>query len=233
MKAIIIGVERSNFAGNCPGSQLDAMHMVDVLNQHTSDVTLLLNESATISNVKETFESAIGSDFVVFYYSGHGGSQRFPDAGPEENDGKDEFLCLHDGYLRDNELWDIASRSSGKVFEIFDCCHSETMFKMPGIRMDNFMPRFMSACYLEKGTERLIYPKIPNVLVWSGCPDNTYSYGSASGGQFTNTILKYFNQNETYLSLWEKIKNDGSLKRYEQVQKTVIGNFQENDLIFR
>ena len=233
MKAIVVGVEKSKFAGNCPGSQLDAMHMVDVLGQYSSDVTLLLNESATISNFKSTFESSIGSDFTVLYYSGHGGSQRFSDTGQEETDGKDEFLCLHDGYFRDNDLWEIASKSTGKVFEIFDCCHSETMFRSTGIKMDNFMPRFMSMHYLEEGTEKLIYPKVPNVMVWSGCPDNTFSYGSASGGQFTNTLLKYFNANETYISLWNKIKNDGSLKRYEQVQKTIIGNFQENDPIFR
>ena len=33
-----------------------------------------------------------------------------------------------------------------------------------------------------------------NMICWSGCPDNTYSYGSSSGGQFTNTLRKYFNK---------------------------------------
>lgn len=72
-----------------------------------------------------------------------------------------------------------------------------------------------------------------NMLCWSGCPDNTYSYGSSDGGEFTNTLLAYFSKSDTYAQLWDKIKSDKSLKKAEIVQETVIGEDFRSMKVFR
>lgn len=50
-----------------------------------------------------------------------------------ETDGRDEFICCYDTGVIDNRIWDIVCKAKGRVFFIFDCCHSETMFRAPGI----------------------------------------------------------------------------------------------------
>ena len=72
-----------------------------------------------------------------------------------------------------------------------------------------------------------------SMLCWSGCPDDTYSYGSSSGGQFTNAIFRHFNEKLTYQELWDKIKNDKTLRAYENPQSTVIGCGFDGKEIFR
>ena len=62
-----------------------------------------------------------------------------------------------------------------------------------------------------------------SMLCWSGCPDDTFSYGSDGGGEFTNTMLEKFKRGQTYKELWEKIAEDKSLQAFEIVQETVVG----------
>lgn len=238
---VIVGVENSGVFGKCDGSETDAYNMAKLLGQYSSDLTFLINGSATVQNVRSAFEKAVKSDLAIIYYSGHGGSQRFEDTGIEEVDGKDEFLCLYDGILRDNDIWDITGKSKGRVFEIFDCCHSETMFRVPGIkfrkvntpikRLTKLVSDFIGKIKKPASQEKTISLG-QNLLVWSGCPDNTYSYGSSDGGKFTNTLLKHFKKELTYSQLWSLIKADQSLKRFEQVQSTKIGDFPTSNQIF-
>lgn len=49
------------------------------------------------------------------------------------------------------------------------------------------------------------------MLCWSGCPDGSYSYGSASGGEFTMALRKYASNDRTYAEVWEKISTDRRL----------------------
>ena len=72
-----------------------------------------------------------------------------------------------------------------------------------------------------------------SMLCWSGCPDNTYSYGSTSGGQFTNALLRHFNANKTYEKLWEEIKSDKTLRSFENPQSTVMGDGFKGKAVFR
>ena len=71
------------------------------------------------------------------------------------------------------------------------------------------------------------------MLCWSGCPDDTFSYGASSGGQFTNAILRHFNDQKTYEALWNEIKNDKTLRMYENPQSTAIGSGFDGKCIFR
>ena len=209
---VCIGVE-NGWAGACPGAAVDAKRMAKLLKLQAGNAKLLLDKEATVNNVKAALSDAVKSDFAVVFYSGHGGQDSRGDA--SEADGKDEFMCLYDKPLYDNDIWKILSTGK-RVLLICDCCHSATMF-----RTAVFSRR---AKLLKAGKDS----SSVQMLCWSGCPDNTYSYGSEDGGQLTNALLKHFDAALTYKQLWSKVKSDKQLKQFEDVQETVIGaDFRE------
>lgn len=224
--AVVVGMEKSRFAGECPGSGYDAERIYNLICKYTANVSYLRDANATKSNVTRELVNAIskaGDGLVIFYYSGHGGSEPFPDTGIEETDGNDEFLCLYDTWMRDNEIWSIISRSKGRVFLLVDACHSQTMMKESGFRLN------MPLAWDHTMNDKMSF----SLLCWSGCPDDTYSYGSPKGGQFTNSLLRHFNADKTYELLWKEIKSDKILRSYENPQSTALGNGFEGCLIFK
>ena len=224
--AVIIGVENSRVFGNCPGSATDSKNAATIISAYTDNIVVLNDKNATIKNVSNALSNAVTNELCIIYYSGHGGSHAYNDEYTElEDDKTDEYLCLYDGSFRDDFIWSIISKSKGRVFLIFDCCHSATMFRVPGIT-------FSSLRYGQ------VYPRgiegtVMKMLCWSGCPDDTYSYGSDTGGKFSNCIWKYFNPKDTYDELWKKLSNDNILKRYEVIQTTNINEFDLNSPIFK
>ena len=224
--AVVIGMENSRFAGACPGAKLDSNRMYSLISKYAQGITLIQDANATHAKVKSAIENAIAKSengLFVLYYSGHGGSDPFPDTGIEERDGRDEYLCLYDNYMRDNEIWSMISKCKGRCLILVDACHSRSMFRNANITLLGGVP--LRATHNENG--------FISMQCWSGCPDDTYSYGSATGGQFTNTLLKYFNTSLTYNDLWTLIENDKTLKTYEMVQRTIMGNDFSNMLMFR
>ena len=224
--AVVVGMENSAFVGQCPGAGLDASRMKDLLSSYCTNVAYFRDSNATKVAVTSALKSAIaraGDGLVIFYYSGHGGSEPFPDTGIEEEDGSDEFYCLYDTWMRDNEMWDIIKTSKGRVFCINDCCHSRTLFRSPSLKIS------VPLSWDYKLTENQPF----SLLVWSGCPDDTYSYGSATGGQFTNALLRHFKGSKTYDELWKEIKEDYILQTFEDPQSTAIGSGFANKRIFQ
>lgn len=224
--AVVIGMEDSKFAGACPGSKLDSNRMYALLSKYAQNTLLLQDKNATRANVKGAIEGYVeksGTGLFILYYSGHGGSEPFPDTGIEEDDGMDEYLCLYDSYMRDNEIWSMISRSKGRVLIITDSCHSKTQFRTPAITLAK--SKVMRATSTEEGCI--------SMQCWSGCPDNAFSYGSSSGGQFTNSLFRHFDQNLTYDELWKKIEQDSILKMYETVQRTLMGKDFKDMVVFR
>ena len=225
--AVVVGMENSDSFGECPGADYDAKRMYNVLSMYTKNVVLLTDKNATYNAVTSAMKNGIANgDLFILYYSGHGGSEPFSDTGIEEEDGKDEFLCLNDTFLRDNDIWNIIRNSKGRVMLIVDACHSKTIMRSP-ICFD--LKRFKCSSLQATSDETLGV----NLQCWSGCPDDTYSYGSSNGGKMTNTILKYFNNNETYDSLWNKVESDTTLQKYEYVQRTRSGFGFDNVKVFR
>lgn len=224
--AVIIGMENSKAFGHCPGSAIDSKNAETVISAYTDNVIVLNDKNATIRNVSSALNDAVTNELCIVYYSGHGGSHAFNDSNTQlEADKVDEYLCLYDGAFRDDSIWEIISKSKGRVFLIFDCCHSATMFRVPGItfgglRYEQVYPR---------GRESTVM----KMLCWSGCPDNTYSYGSSSGGKFSNCIWSYFKPNQTYDQLWKKLSSDKALKSYEVIQTTNINEFDLNSPVFK
>ena len=223
---VVVGMETSKFVGDCPGAGYDADRLYKLLSAYTSNIVLFRDGNATRSNVSTALKNAIGSaknGLVIFCYSGHGGSEPFYDTGKEETDGKDEFLCLYDTYMRDNEIWSIISKSEGRVMIIADCCHSQSIYRSPGFRLTPPLEWDHTINETQKFS----------MLCWSGCPDDTYSYGSSSGGQFTNALLRHFDSSKSYEVLWNEIKSDRTLRSYENPQSTALGHGFVGKAIFR
>lgn len=219
--AVVIGVENGIFAGKCPGSLKDADDMAKLLKKHTSDVQVLKDQKATAAAVYSAISKAVKSDLAIIYFSGHGGSEYSP--GSDEADGCDEYICCFDQALLDNEIWTLICHARGRVFLIFDCCHSETMFKSLGMKFNLAQRVFSSA----KGV------KMPSMLCWSGCPDDSYSYGSDYGGEFTSALLRYAQSSKSYDDVWKKLSRDASLAAKQQVRATKIGSFDTKKSIFK
>lgn len=224
--AVVVGMENSRFAGACPGAGYDADRMFKLLSEYTPNIVLFRDSNAVKANVVAALKEAVAKandGLVIFFYSGHGGSEPFPDTGIDEKDGKDEFLCFYDTYMRDNEVWDIIKQSKGRFFMLADCCHSATMYRAPGFRI---IPPL--------AWDNTLNEQRPfSMLCWSGCPDNTYSYGAATGGQFTNALLRHFDSKKSYEYLWNEIKNDKVLRGYENPQSTILGVGFNGKAIFR
>ena len=225
--AVVVGMENSKYAGRCDGAGYDSERMYNLISNYTQNIVKYRDDEAIKEVVVKALMNAIDKSgdegLVIFSYSGHGGSDPFPDTGIEETDGKDEYLLLWDTYLRDNEIWNIISRSKSRIFLLFDCCHSQSMMKCPSFKITPPL-----------GWDHTMNDKVKfSMLCWSGCPDDTYSYGSSSGGQFTNALLRHFNKDKTYETLWNEIKNDKTLRSYENPQSTVLGKGFEGVAVFR
>lgn len=219
--SIVIGMETSKAFGSCPGCRLDSNRMRDLLKPYSSaGMSFLQDSQATVNNVLKEFDKAIksNSDLIIFYYSGHGGHQKFANTS-NEVDGEDEFLCLYDSYLLDDLIWEKLITKSKRIHLIFDCCHSETMFRSSNILFENQIQEHSMIMQSAKDSS---FENI-NMLVWSGCPDNTYSYGSSQGGLLTNAILKNFDKNKTYCEIWKNVLKTPNLKR-QSPQRTQYGS---------
>lgn len=223
--AVVIGMENSRFAGSCPGAKYDAERMRSLIGRYTADVACFYDSMATHDAVAAAMERAVKADLCIIYYSGHGGSGRFADTDADEADGMDEYLCLYDRGMRDNEIWAIVSRAKGRVFLVFDCCHSQTMFRVPCITLGRVAESALGATHSASGGI--------DMLCWSGCPDNTYSYGSDRGGELTNAILRHYSAAKTYDGLWSAVESDAQLRRFEDVQRTVMGHGFGSERVFR
>ncbi len=209
---VVIGMEKSKAFGSCPGAKFDSDRMYNLFKSRFNDVVLLQSNKATKNAVLNALVNASKADFTIVFYSGHGGSDPFADTNiKDEPDGKDEYLCLYDTYMRDNEIWAILNQKKGRAWLIFDCCHSETMFRSAGVSMEKLQqtPTALGSSF--------------NMLCWSGCADNTYSYGDAGGGKFTNSFLSHYKKDITYNELWGKMRRDTELNKYQLIKQTKIG----------
>ena len=242
---IAIGVETSPIFGACPGASVDANRMFNLLRTNYSSSgynILLLNSSATKENVTNALICATNPDknieLCIFYYSGHGGSVPQTEetkANYKEETGEDQFLCLYDMAMLDDEIFSYVENSPDIRFVfVFDCCHSKTMFRSPD--MKNLAERS------EKINNEKIYKRSVNnvrLLAISGCPDTTYSYGDSNGGIMTNGILRHFNNASsskkkiTYKDLFNALRTDEQVKMFEEVQLSELGTSFKDYPLFR
>lgn len=216
---LIVGMKNSAKFGKCLGADVDATTMTGILSKYATPV-VLRDSAARKAAVVEAMKQGVKSDLFILAYSGHGGSEKFADTAfdSSEKDGRDEYLCLYDTYLKDTEIWSIVSQAKGRVVLIFDCCHSATMYRSA----TNAEVEVKSEPFTMQMLEDIVLPQGSNVnlLVWSGCPDDNYSYGGADGGILTNAIRDSYSKDKTYDEVW----SGASKKAKDQnPQRTQIG----------
>lgn len=228
--AVIIAVERS-YAGDLVGANQDAYKMKEILSKVTDDIVIVNGDNATKKNVIAEMERACSNELAIIYFAAHGAQEKTKIDKENEADGKDEYIFLPNTTIDDNEIWSIVSKSTNRVFMIFDCCTSGTMFSASPSRSNESVqvssPLFAS-------------PKVEmsnvNLLSWSACKDGYQAFGTSSGGFFTqgiyNAVIKAGLLDEDYSTIWTIIKC-GSVSKYSSPQKNVIGKSFESNKVFR
>ena len=131
---LAVGMERSARFGACPGCKVDAENLSILMRSELGySGTTLVSTQATKANVagllRKGIEETPENGLFLFFYSGHGGQEHLGGKEPDGADAPDEFLCLYDTYMLDDEIWDIVSKCRGRVFMYFDACHSATMYR--------------------------------------------------------------------------------------------------------
>jgi len=112
----------------------DAEDMAQIARERGFEkVEVLLDGQATRDMVKSTIsvaaENLKAGDMFLFTYAGHG--SQIPDFNSDESDGADETLCLFDGMLIDDELYELWSHfpDDVRIVMISDSCHSGSVLR--------------------------------------------------------------------------------------------------------
>lgn len=175
---------------------------------------LLINEQATKEQIRAGIrwlaETARQGDLAIFYYSGHGASDR-DDTG-DEPDAAEEFLCPYDcgvapgmaGFIRDDELhtWlSAVSQKTERFALILDACHSGTATMAPTTATPKEIPPAVARALLGAQPPPLgavAQPSVRGQLLLAGCQDEERSYILEGGANslLTSCLLQALEQPE-------------------------------------
>ncbi len=141
-------------------------------------------------------------DSIVITFSGHG--TNVPDTSGDEEDGRDEALCLYDGLLIDDAIREILQNLNpeAKLTIISDSCHSGTVTRAFLSMMnenDHPRPRYMPCedfegyAFSQTNIAKKIFKpeEDMNEILISGCLPHEYSYDARIGGQFRGAMSYY------------------------------------------
>jgi len=237
---LCVGMERSARFGSCPGCKKDAEVLSSIMDGlgYTGDT--LVSEKATKANVEKMLRNGVSSTqeggLFLFFYSGHGGQEYLGGKEPDGADRQDEYLCLYDTHMLDDEIWEIVSSCKGRVFLYFDACHSATLYRsvasdLSAIRGGDaralsarcvmwssgftFDPSdFVQAGALSVDSSgRAVSSRI---LCWSGCREAEFSYGASAGGVMTRAVVRNWKPGVSYDGLWTLVYSDVQREQKDQ-----------------
>lgn len=227
---LCVGMESSARFGECPGCKKDAESLSALMaDKFGYTGTTLISEKATkaavVQKLKEGLAATPEDGLFLFFYSGHGGQEYLGGQEPTGADHQDEYLCLYDSHLLDDEIWKLVSTCRGRVFLYFDACHSETMYRSVSselrikatdpnvavalcvsdkdmVRSSGFTFRpenFVTGGAMSTGRNAI------RLLCWSGCKEYEYSYGGSAGGVLTRSVVGSWQRGCTYGTLWDAV----------------------------
>jgi len=183
--------------------------------------TILLNEAATTTKVKEHIEAysqkLVAGDLLVLTYSGHG--SLIPDLNGD-NDGTDGTWCLYDRQLIDDELphlWKLF-KEGVNILVILDSCHSGSAIK----DLTDEVPKYFKQGESVFLAHKEMYAKILlqenvdeadvkcSVLLLSACQHEEEALSGDPVSYFTRimmeTICEQSNQLFSYENLYNKVR---------------------------
>jgi hypothetical protein len=198
----------------------------------------LLDSKATYKNVVREMvkivEKAGPGSHIVITFSGHGTNVR--DVSGDEQDRRDEALCLYDKLLIDDQLRDILGKlpKGANLTFVSDSCHSGTVtrsFLNTLYDEDAPKPRYLPPEDDQEAfdiapksvTKKIFTPEkgMGEVLI-TGCNATQYSYDAKIGGRFQGAmsanalaILKE-NQDLSYDEFYDLLRKKLPSRNYPQ-----------------
>lgn len=223
-------------------------------------ISELVNENATRDNIIAGFRSHLSlakdGDLAIFYYSGHGSTEKTPEKFADLQGGynKNETIVCYDS--RSAGVYDLADKELGLLIEeveqngpevvvIMDCCHSGSGTRITGVKVRQesaFMGKRPLSSYLNGAFEnRNSLPASSHILLAASAPDRPsleslfpYPFGNGQEkqrqGLFTSTLLKtlYDNRNMiSYSELVERCRWEIRRQKFDQrPELNAFGAFQ-------
>lgn len=201
--AVIVSVEQS-YLGENPGAYNDAWMMYDMCTNVTDDVTVIMNDKSSKKRVKEALAKAVEKPLAIFYFSGHG-NREYTWKDKTEVDHYNDYMVLANSALVDDEVWEIISKSKGRVFLMFNCCRAETMYR------DVAEPFNFSAKQVKP--EEATF----GMMSWGASKEDKSALTSLSGGAFTKAIYNTYYAldpaDRTYENIWNIIRYSSDMVR--------------------
>ncbi len=260
--ALVTGINNyPNPANRLQGCLNDANDWMAMLkNQYNFDrVDILIDSEVTIDNVDNKLRelASLKPDTLVWCYSGHGSS--VPDTNGDEPDGKDECLCLFDGFYVDDDIrkfLDTIELDTMDFIFFADSCHSGTVTKEFLMAMNDSsyvsVPKYMPP---EDNMEAILLASLPvkksileikdakNEILFAGTTSDSYSYDASfnvngvmrPNGAFTYYCLQVLKSNPiiTYKDFYSKLRTYLPSRNYPQTPQFEPSNDQlGNKIIF-
>lgn len=161
-RALLCGINDYQSVTDLRGCLADVEDMRSLLREvygfAEDDIHVLTDGEVVKKRLKKEWQRLLKDagpgDLLVFHFSGHG--SYVPDREGEEEDGRDEILCLYDmdfdkpgTYLLDDEIdaWTRDKPEGADLVILTDCCHSGTSTRL----MLREKEGRMVACALDEG----------------------------------------------------------------------------------
>jgi hypothetical protein len=215
-KALLIGINYKNTNNELTGCINDINELKNILeiNCNYNDITMISEDEKikpTKKNILKFLKNIIDESEkcseIWIHYSGHG--YYIKDTDGDENDGYDEVIVPLDydknGFIIDDDLNLIVSKTKCKTYITFDCCHSGSaldLYYNLSIQKNKLIHTYE---LLNKNKKKSNF----NILMISGCMDNQTSeeYKHQTGGKF----MQMGAMTKTLIHILKKYKFDISI----------------------
>jgi hypothetical protein len=228
-KALLIGCNYNNSPSQLYGCIDDVINMrnvlVDVYAYDPANIILLRddypNNKPTRANITSALNAIIkdsaNCEEIWIHYSGHGSQVK--DTNGDEASGNDSVIVPLDyltaGFIVDDDLYTIISKSKCRTILLFDSCNSGTVVDLPW--SINYSSQ---TTYSRTQNNKYVFSN-PNIFMMSGCRDNqtsadTYSLDwSEPCGAFTFMFINSL----------RAMKHEGS---FMQLYRNICYNLMQN-----
>ena len=180
-----------------PSAEKDALDLAAISEEMNYElICLLLGADATLEKVKKAFKESIekleAGDNLLLSFSGHGAQVKRTKSFKAEYEGTDEFWCLYDGVLQDDEMHCFLSKIPKGVFVhiISDSCHGGGMLRddeeeikpFDKLKPDNRREYYQGEIECED--------READILLWAAARPKEI----AADGIFTQTLVQLWNE---------------------------------------
>jgi hypothetical protein len=204
--------------GDCPGCDVDAKGLYNLFASKGFTAKLILNSAARWNFVRsEIINISAGlkpGELLIIAMSGHGG--QIKDDNGDEKDGLDETICMWDGQVRDDEVLKMIGQlpEGIRIVLINDQCHSEGNFRSMVRKVKNTVSfgrwgknnakPIIDIDAVQKWQRSSSWTG--QIIQFAGCRESSYSYGSLTGGTWTQNLLGVYDSKLTWQQWFDGAK---------------------------